>query len=96
MEASEYLINCLKMSQKNRNSLNITEDIEEVIDENKAGNSNSFILEEQNHSLVINLIENIKKKEEMDKALFELSKQRENFKDIAVYIFYSTGTMSIL
>lgn len=88
MEASEYLINCLHMS-------NMKQDLEEnQINENT--DKNSLINEDPNQAFIVKLIANIQKHEEMDKALYELSKQRENFKDIAVYIYYSTGTMSIL
>ena len=94
MEASEYLIKCLKMSHIHENSTNVKQDFKANSDENKS--ETSFLNEDPNKALIVKLIENIQKKEEMDKALYELSKQRENFKDIAVYIYYSTGTMSLL
>jgi regulator of replication initiation timing len=94
MEASEYLINCLKMSRINKNASNTKQDIEEITEENTA---ESFALNEDlDKALIVKLIEDIKIKEEMDKALYELSKHRENLKDLAVYIYYSTGTMAIL
>ena len=94
MEASECLINCLKMSRMNKYTSNAIQDIEEITEENT---SESFALnEDPDKALIVKLIEDIKIKEEMDKALYELSKHRENLKDLAVYIYYSTGTMAIL
>lgn len=94
MEPSECLINCLKMSQFNQSSSNVKQEMEDFTDENKLEMSD--VEEDTNQTLVFKLIESIKVKEEMDKALFELSKQRENLNEIAVYIYYSTGTMAIL
>ena len=93
MDASEYLINCLKMNQTNNNFSNMEINFEEFPDEKKNENKHYY---NSDAEFIIRLIENIRKKEEIDKSLFELSKQRENFKDIAVYIYYSTGTMSLL
>ncbi len=92
MDASEYLISCLKISKTLKNSSNNQNSYEEQQDDR----NENFINEESNINIIIKLIENIKKEEDIDKALFELSKQRENFKDIAIYLFYSTGTMAIL
>ena len=45
---------------------------------------------------IIDLINEIKKETKRDHALSELSKKRETFKDLALYIWYSTGTVSSL
>ena len=45
---------------------------------------------------VIDLINEIKNDNTREHALSELSKKRESFKDLALYIWYSTGTVSSL
>jgi len=94
MDTSEYLINCLKISQINKISSNSSHNFEESLEGNMSQNSISN--ENQIKELIIKLIQKIQKKEDFDKSLYELSKQRENFKDIAVYVYYSTGIMTIL
>ena len=45
---------------------------------------------------IIDLIKEIKNETKREHALNELSKKRESFKDLALYIWYSTGTVSSL
>ncbi len=94
MDASEYLLSCLKTRNINKAFSNS----DYVVEENEDGsiNKNDSFSNIPNCQLIINLINNLKKEELIEKALSDLSKQRENFKDIAVYLYYSSGTMIIL
>lgn len=94
MEASEYLINCLKMSHINQYDSINNQDMQDLKEENISENLSTT--HDPNQDFLIKLIGDIKVKEEMDKALFELSKQREYLKDLAVNLYYSSGTMTIL
>lgn len=91
MDASESLFKCLKTTAIGKNPVNDQNDFDDLTDDLE-----KLPCEDSNISLIIQHIENIKKAEEIDKALFELSKHRDNIKDIAVYIYFSTGTMAIL
>ena len=45
---------------------------------------------------IIKLVEQTKDENTREKALEELSQKRESFTDLAIYIWYSTGTLAIL
>ena len=91
MDTSEYLIKNLKYTNMDANNLNC-----DFLNENPEENETDLSNQTPSLNLIINLVENIKKESEIDKALYELSKQREKYEDMALYIYYSTGTMGIL
>lgn len=47
-------------------------------------------------TLIIQWVNDIKDESKRETALAELSKKRENFADLALYLWYSTGTVASL
>jgi CCR4-NOT transcription complex subunit 9 len=47
-------------------------------------------------TMIIQWVNDIKDESKRESALAELSKKRENFADLALYLWYSTGTVSSL
>jgi CCR4-NOT transcription complex subunit 9 len=62
------------------------------IDEIKNNNTTS----QEDISTIIQWVNDIKNENLRENALSELSKKRETFADLAIYIWYSSSTVSVL
>ena len=83
----------IKEKKEESPSTESTQDPNSEIEETKSEKLKSPDTEIQK---IIDLINEIKKETTREHALSELSKKRETFKDLALYIWYSTGTVSSL
>jgi len=82
--SSTQQINCLSKSG--------LEEIEIVTSFEVKEQENQKSLEEK----INKLFENLQKSEKREEALLEISKMEETCKNLATYIFYSSGTLALL
>ncbi len=59
-------------------------------------NDEPTINSQEDITLIIQWVNDIKDESKRETALAELSKKRENFADLALYLWYSTGTVASL
>jgi CCR4-NOT transcription complex subunit 9 len=63
-------------------------------DKNESSNKENIIKEETNK--IIEWVILLKDMNQRENALVELSKKRESFPDLAIYLWYSAGTVASL
>ena len=62
----------------------------------KQTKTNQVIESKEDEQQIIKWVNEIKDESTREAALGELSRKRESFQDLALYIWYSTGTVSAL
>lgn len=75
-----------------RNIINIIKkNSKEIMDRDPENTENLIFM-----SQIIQWVNELKYPHLRENALFELSKKRESFPHLAIYLFYTTGTIAIL